>query len=390
MRSSDEFVFTVRRHDRLDAVEDLWSAFQANGTSTAFQHIEWLRAVCEQLSAKGAEEPFFIEICDARSAAPLLLLPLALIRQARSRIITFLGHSVSDISAPLIAPDYIFPLEAGPALWNAICSVLPTTDLVIIDQIPAMLRGAKNPLACLPHIEAADRQSFDVGIDGDSETIVDRLVNNQTRRILKTSTRRMTEKGEVRFLVAETEEDIDTLFPVMVQQRLDRFRELGRFDFLERPEIRAFYRQAALSSLNGKGPVRLFGLSVGGVWIATTYTLVHAQTIHLTIVAMADASWHPCSPGMAIISRYIRWARQQGITLVDFSVGELAYKTGFGGEPQERLMLCLPLTVKGRIVLQSRTALARLKQGIKSNAILSRYVRRGIQIYRSFRTPKSL
>lgn len=380
---SGKSAFEVRRHDRFDAVSDLWSRFQQEGTSTAFQHARWLQAVADQLSGKANEKPCFLEICDAHAGAPLMLLPLVVTTQSGCKVLTFLGHVVSDISAPLMAPGYVFPEEAGPALWDAIQAALPAADLVIIDEIPALLRHIRNPLACLPHLEAADRQSFDVAIDGEPDLVVDRLVNNQTRRILKTSQRRMSERGEIRFLVAETPEDIELLFPIMVRQRLDRFRELGRFDFLERPEIQAFYRQAALSSLDGKGPVRLFGLSVGGTWIATTYTLVHAGTIHLTIVAMADSSWHSCSPGMAIISRYIRWARQQGVTLVDFSIGELAYKVGFGGEPRDRYRLCIPLTVKGRILLAVRKKVARLKQGIKENETLSRFVRRGIQIYRN-------
>jgi CelD/BcsL family acetyltransferase involved in cellulose biosynthesis len=372
----------AHRHEKLETIESLWRALSAEGTTTAFQHFEWVKTVCNCLSEPAGETPFFVEICDAHSGKTLMLMPFVLIRKRNYSAIEYLGMNVCDISAPVLGPLDVSPQSAGQTLWQTIASVLPKADFVHIDHIPAYIQGRPNPLASLPGISAGIKQSYDVAIDGDPETVVNRLVNNQTRRILKTSARRMAERGEVSFVAASTEADIETLFPVMVSQRLDRFRELGRFDFLEKPEVQAFYRNAAIASLGGRGPAQMFGLSVNSEWIATTYTLVHANTIHLAIVTMADASWHPCSPGMANIAHYVRWARQQGITTLDFSIGELAYKTGFGGQPRDRFTFWKPLTAKGRLIVNLNKGSARLKQAIKDHPALSHLTRRAIQLYR--------
>ncbi|MCJ8520964.1 GNAT family N-acetyltransferase [Pseudorhizobium tarimense] len=376
------FNLVARRHEKLETIEGLWRAMSAEGTTTAFQQIEWVKAVCKCLLEPACETPFFVEISDAHSAKTLMLMPFVLIRKRNYSAIEYLGMNVCDISAPVLGSLDVSPQSFGQTLWDALASVLPKADFVHIDHIPTFIQERPNPLASLPGIRAGAKRSYDVAIDGDPETIVNRLVNNQTRRILKTSARRMAERGQVSFVAASTEADIDTLFPVMVSQRLDRFRELGRFDFLEKPEVQAFYRNAAMASLGGRGPAQLFGLSVNGEWIATTYTLVHANTIHLAIVTMADASWHPCSPGMANIAHYVRWAREQGITMVDFSIGDLAYKTGFGGQPRDRYTFWKPLTIKGRFIVNIRHGSARLKQAIKDHPALSHFTRRAIQLYR--------
>lgn len=64
--------------------------------------------------------------------------------------------------------------------------------------------------------------------------------------------------------------EVEAIFEALVEQRWQRFAEMGRFDLLARPEVRDFYRAAALEGLAG-GPARLFGLSVNDTWMATGY-----------------------------------------------------------------------------------------------------------------------
>lgn len=367
--------FATRRHDDLSGLEPVWRRWETEGALSAFQRFDWLQAIDTHILRPRGDRSFVIEVTDAASGEGLMLLPLVLERRRTHSCIRFLGSDVSDISAPVLAKDYVLPDNAGQMLWQAIVSALPPADLIQIDQITVAVQGRPNPLARLPDLTLSPKKSFDVTIEGDPETLIDRLVNNQTRRILKTSARRMAERGTVRFVAATTREEIETLLPVMVEQRFLRFRELGRFDHLTRPGIESCYRAAALAGLGGRGPAQIFGLAVDDQWIATTYTLIHANTIHLTIVTMAGGDWHACSPGMAILARYMRWAREIGLTVMDFSVGDMTYKSGFGGQARDLFSLIKPLTLKGRAIAAGGRVLSQLKQWVKSNPMLSRRAR---------------
>ena len=358
---------TARRHDTLESLEPIWRLLETRGVATAFQQFDWVRTLEERLARPKGISPFVVEVSDARSGETRMLLPFVLKKQATHSVIEYMGLNVCDISAPLIAPDYRFPQQSGAALWAAVSAVFPKADLVHIDLIAPTIGGSVNPLATLPGIRKISLQSFDVAIDGDPDTIVDRLASGRMQRTLKKSERRMSERGDVRFLAARTREHLDTLMPVMIAQRRERFRALGRFDLLADPHVRSFYEQAAIASLGGRGPVRVFGLSVAGEWIATAYGLVHAGTFHLTIITMAGGSWEACSPGMAIIARFIRWARQEGMTTIGFSLGEMDYKTGFGGQAHDLYALSCPLTPRGRLAIALRRAVLRMKERAKAH-----------------------
>lgn len=374
--------FTARRHDTLETLEPIWRVLETEGLATAFQQFDWVRTIEEHLARPRGIRPFVVEVSDARSGEMRMLLPFTLTRTATHSVIEYMGLNVCDISAPLIAPGYSFPEKSGEALWAAISAVLPQADLVHIDLIAPRIHGRVNPLATLPGLHKGPLQSFDVAIEGDPETIVDRLVSGRMRRTLKKSSKRMTERGDVRFLIARTGEDLDTLLPVMIAQRLERFRALGRFDLLADPHVQAFYEQAAIASLDGRGPVRVFGLSVAGEWIATAYGLVHAGTFHLTIVTMAGGDWEACSPGMAIIARFIRWARKEGLTTMDFSLGEMDYKTGFGGQAHDLYALSCPLTLRGRIVVAARRATVWMRERAKAHPGLYNHLRSAARLCR--------
>ena len=386
-RSDRSDAFTARRHESLETLEPVWRLLETEGRATAFQQFDWVRAVEEHLARPKGITAFVVEVSDAKSGRTRMLLPFILKKKAAYSIVEYMGLNVCDISAPLIAPGYRFTESSGEALWAAIATCLPKADLVHIDLIPSMIQGEINPLATLPGIRRISLQSFDVAIDGDPETIVERLVNGRTRRSLKKSSRRLAERGDVRFMEATSRENLEALLPVMIAQRLERFRALDRFDLLADPQVQSFYTDAAIRSLQGRGPVRVFGLSVAGEWIATAYGLVHAKTFHLLIVSMAGGGWEASAPGIAIIAQFVRWSRQQGLTMMDFSLGEMDYKTGFGGQPHDLYALSLPLTSRGRVAAAMRHAAARTKERLMARPRLFAFLRPAVRLCRRMTSP---
>jgi CelD/BcsL family acetyltransferase involved in cellulose biosynthesis len=360
--------FTAIRHDHIKMIAEKWQHFQAQGGSaTAFQHLGWMNAIDAYLCPPANARSFVVEITEVATDRTLMFVPFVLIERSGYSAIEYLSMGVCDVSMPILDPGYNFPEEVGDLLWKAILPVLPKADLIRVDQIPRFMRGTTNPLACVPGVRQIEMKSFAVTIDGAPASVVERIASRQIRRILKTSKRRLEEYGQVEFFVGATKAELDTLLAVMVAQRLERFRQLGRFDPLSTPNVREFYKAAASAGLTGQSPVRVFGLSVNSELVATVYGLVSADTFHLVIVSMADGKWHSCSPGTAVIAHVMRWARQQGVTTMDFSVGNLAYKEGFGSEPETLYALILPLTTKGKFIAAFQRLTVETTRRLRSN-----------------------
>jgi CelD/BcsL family acetyltransferase involved in cellulose biosynthesis len=234
-------------------------------------------------------------------------------------------------------------------VWRAVRAVLPRADLIRISRIPGSIQDRPNPLATLAQCRRMEMQASGVAIDGDPATLIDRLCRPGPRKDMAKMRRRLDRQGEVAFVKASTPAEVDAIFDALVEQRRTRFSEIGRFDLLSRPDVEAFYRAGALAGLNG-GPARLFGLSVGGTWIAAAYGLVHAGTFHGLLLTMAGGQWRNTSPGLHVAADCMRWARAEGMDYFDFTVGVMPYKEDFGVQTRDLEELVEVASLRGRIV----------------------------------------
>jgi CelD/BcsL family acetyltransferase involved in cellulose biosynthesis len=369
--------FEALCHDDLNTVTGVWSDLERSGFVTPFQSLQWIEVLLRTLAGHPNARFFVVEVRDRHSQSPLMLLPMCLVQHRGYRVVEFASFDVCDLSMPVLAGnDALVDPKDAEYLWQAVASVLPPADLIEITQIPKQYRGRVNPLACVPGTVPASVSRYEASIEGDPAKIVEGLANSQTRRILKTSNRRLSERGTVRFAVAETREDLDQLFPVMLAQRQERFLELGRYDLLTRSDIQTFYDSAVRSSLSTDGLARMWALFVNDEPIATCLGLVHKQSFTLLIITMAGGSWASCSPGIALLSRIIQWSAEQGLTRIDFSVSDASYKTGLGGRPEEMLELKLPVTTVGRTVHAVGRSLDDLKARLKAHPVLFAFARK--------------
>ena len=218
-----------------------------------------------------------------------------------------------------------------------------------IDSIPADVWGRPNPLALLSRTVASAHNTSGMAIHGPAETLIQRVCKASLQRELATKGRRLERRGAVSLVVAGTPEEVEAMFGVLLQQRLARFRKLGRFDLLTQASAVAFYRQTALDGLSG-GAGRLLGLRCGDEWVATCYGLVHGGAFHLMLMSIADESWANCSPGLLLVCRAMTWSREQDLDYFDFTVGDHGYKSKIGGRSEPLFAVYQDLTLKGRFV----------------------------------------
>lgn len=345
--------YSARCHATLAAVAPLWRSLETEGRATAYQNFDWASAVVAHLAGPMRAEPLFVEVIEASTGRTVLLVPLARVRHRGYSVLTWLDLGVCDYAAPLLAPGIDLTAAQMAEAWAAIRKVIPRADLIRISRIPDNVGPRPNPVATLRACRRMTMQASGVAIDGDPATLLERLCRPSTRKDMGKLRRRLERIGDVTLVAAATPAEVDAIFDALVEQRRSRFAEIGRFNLLSRPEVEAFYREGAHRGLAG-GPVRLFGLSVGGEWIAAAYGLVHGGAFHGLLLTMAGGTWRNTSPGLHIIADTLRWVRADGLDYYDFTVGVMPYKSDFGVQTRDLSELVEVVSLRGFLVTQAQ------------------------------------
>ena len=347
-------VFEARLHQTVASVASVWRVLEAMGVSTAYQRLDWVEQLIGPVAASARATPLFVEVIDRATGRTALIVPLALVRRRMHRVIAWMNLGLCDYAAPVIAPGTTLDAAAAEAAWAAVRAVLPPADLIHIVQIPSTVQGVANPLSAIAGCRPMALTASGIAIEGEAETLLKRLCRPSTVRDLGKQRRRLERAGTLAFVQARTPDEVSAIFSALVEQRRRRFAAMGRFDLLARPEIEAFYREGALQGLRG-GAVRLFGLSVSGVWIAAAYGLMHRDTFHGILLSTSDEdAWRNASPGLQVVTECLTWARREGVTYFDFTVGDLPYKRDFGVEIRPLSELVQPLTARGHLIAQAQ------------------------------------
>ncbi|WP_027160832.1 GNAT family N-acetyltransferase [Mesorhizobium sp. WSM1293] len=340
--------YTARLHTSLHAVRPLWLRLQADGVCTAHQNYAWAEGIVARLMPEGAEL-LIVEVNDAVTGAPRMLVPLIRRPAFRHRVIEWLSCGVCDYSAPLLADASPWTMQSAQAAWAAVRSVLPPADRIQITGIPQSISGVANPLALLAATRDSLHTSFGLAIDGDPETVLKRLCRPSFVKAFNKDWRRLERLGDVELVEANTPALVEVIFGGLVRMRLSRFRELGRFDLLTQATAVDFYRNAALEGLSD-GSVRLFGLRVGEALIAVQYLLIHQVTVHALLISIDQGAVPNVSPGLLIMGKLMSWARGRGFDYFDLSVGNQSYKEHMGAVGSGLRELCHGITVRGSAV----------------------------------------
>lgn len=356
--------YTARLHTSLEAVRPLWLRLQVDGVCTAHQNYAWAEGIVARLLPEGAEL-LIVEVNDAVTGAPRMLVPLIRRPAFRHRVIEWLSCGVCDYSAPLLADASPWTTQSAQAAWAAVRSVLPPADRIQITGIPQSISGVANPLAMLAATRDSLHTSFGLAIDGDPETVLKRLCRPSFVKAFNKDWRRLERLGDVELVEANTPALVEVIFGGLVRMRLSRFRELGRFDLLTQATVVDFYRNAALEGLSD-GSVRLFGLRVGEALIAVQYLLIHQVTVHALLISIDQGAVPNVSPGLLIMGKLMSWARGRGFDYFDLSVGNQSYKEHMGAVGSGLRELCHGITVRGSVVSAAIEARNRTEVFVRS------------------------
>ncbi|WP_246679540.1 GNAT family N-acetyltransferase [Mesorhizobium sp. B2-3-5] len=337
--------YTARLHTSLDSVKPLWLRLEANGLCTGHQAFAWVEGIARWLMPKSADL-LVVEVNDAATGAPAMLLPLMRRRALGHYVIEWLSCGVCDYSAPLLADARPWTQQTADAAWAAVRAVLPPADRIHIAGIPQRIHGVANPLALLSASRDSIQIASGLAMDGEPETLIKRICKSSFAKNFHKHCRRFEQMGKLDLVEARTPDMVEKQFATLLELRLNRFRELGRFDLLTQAPVVAFYRDAALRGLSD-GSVRLFGLRVGEAYLAVIYVLIMKGTLHALLLGIDQDAVANTPPGLTTIGKLMVWARARGLDYFDLSVGSQGYKQHIGASSAVLAELCEAMTLRG-------------------------------------------
>src|SRR5262249_12728920 len=154
------------------------------------------------------------------------------------------------------------------AIWALIEAQLPPCDALLLEKIPEKVFDMANPFW---HVSNAPWgvSGHLVTLSGDAEEFLRTRGPNpaDSRRKRK----RLAEIGPLNLHVAESTDERQSIYKIMIRQKTRRFLETGGFDNFKRPGWLAFY-----TTLTEELPdrVQLAAFSVGDTIIATHWGLI--------------------------------------------------------------------------------------------------------------------
>ena len=167
---------------------------------------------------------------------------------------------------------------------------------------------------------------------------------SQTRRKRK----RLSELGNLRFIIAENKSEIDKITNTMIKQKRRRFRETGVFDIFKIKEYRNFYRKLN-QDLGFLGKVHVSALYLDEKIISTHWGFISSDCFYYIMPTYEGESFIKFSPGRLLLENLIKWSIEKGIRVFDFTIGNEDYKYRWGNSVITLSESVNPVTFKGVI-----------------------------------------
>lgn len=378
--SGRKYAATV--HTSLESAERVWRSLEANGSLTAFQRFDWIRAMSEYLIDFSASDWQIVEVSTQRGGRTVMLLPFLRVSRRGYRVTEYVTEQVCDYVAPIMADAFELDAADMADIWSAVRNALAPTDLIRMPRIAQSPYDVFNPLTLIKGATLSSHVAMSMPLKGDASNALEQTFPAQFVRDYKKFSRKIGRKGgPLEFVEARTIEEANEILDMLVAQRTARFARIGRADIMTRPEVVAFYRAAAARGLED-GSARLVAARVGGEMIATCFALVRAGVLYVPMLAIDDDKWRDCAPGKLLYGEIVRWAARNGLTYFDLGIGMPAFKASMGFSSSPLYDVVEPMTIKGAAIANAQNLGAAGLEWVRERPAIYERLRRARQFLR--------
>jgi len=368
---------SFRLHERMEPLETVWRALEAENGLSLHQGYDWCRAWAE---SHGGRILVVEGVCAGRTH---LLLPLDITRLGPLRTARLLASDFSNINTGLHTPAFrslAASGEFGKALRQARGLFARHFDLLLLDKVPLAWRGQQSPFSALAGLRNQNA-SFQLPIFADFDETLAQLNAKRRRKKFRASERRIAAVGGYEHIVAEPGAEAVALLETFFRQKAARFEAMGLPDAFRSEETRNFFRAlVAVPHTRETYPLRLHAVrlkgeheghivAIAGMSRKGDHAICQFGSIDETVAADA-------SPGEMLFFLIIRQLCEDGARLFDFGIGDQPYKRSWCTLETAQHDLFWAASTAG----QAAAALHRMKTGakrlIKQNTAVYSFVQR--------------
>jgi CelD/BcsL family acetyltransferase involved in cellulose biosynthesis len=335
---------------------DFWPRSNRLGEAQcyAFQCADILELHCETFVSARNANPWFVAIVNEKGD-PLALFPFMIEHRRHISTLGFIDGALSDYNAPvLFPPTQEWNAETVHMIWRGLQKRLPF-DIAYLEKVPASIGQIENPVTFLT-ASPQGQSSHHLSLSG---TWKDASARFPRRKELERKIRRLSQRGNVAFEVAETPEQYDILVAALIRQKKRRDLEARGYDSLDRPGFRS-YLLAARRLVYPSGPVALFGLKVNDTIIAAHWGYIVGSRFSSLIPSFEGGEWYGYSPGFLLANRMLEWCLAKGLNIFDYGWGDEPYKREFCDDSTLLYRAEIPATIRGLIYTEIRNMKQRL------------------------------
>jgi CelD/BcsL family acetyltransferase involved in cellulose biosynthesis len=286
-----------------------------------FQTREYIESWMATRGAGAGATPYFVEVLDG-CGDRVMLLPLCITSRFGEKTLSFMDGGLADYVAPVLFENALLWTEdAARAVWDKVLAALPTTDLVVLQNVPAYVGGQFNPLSLVagqPNAESAHGSDL-------TQPWAQLEATQFQLKTIKRKWRALERIGAVRLEVAETDAQVARFLERTLVQKQRRFDETKVSGFDRDPDKLAYFRRAT-RAFHDAGRLQIVALLVGDEIVATAWNLVLGRRVYEILIGFEGGEWVKYSCGRILNLMQLEWLKQQGFDYLDHGIGDESWK----------------------------------------------------------------
>ena len=340
-----------------------YCSLQQRSRATAFQAGHWLSALYHDVASATGAEPVTITVRDETDGRLMLVLPLARHRARGVTFLAFADFALCDYLGPIYDPAEIPSFRADASLPQRIAMALPRHDVLQFTKLAAgdVLLEWLFPNAYRARMRVS---AYPVRMKSSWENWRATTLEPGFRRDLDMKRRRVVRRGAPVFALLEEPEEIVRAFDALRRFRTMRFKERGASDVIDNDAVFSFYRRIAVEGTRN-GSARTFCLYLSGEPAAVMFGIVDRGTFSLILVGFDLERYRRLSIGLLAIEDTLRASFEAGDSVYDFTIGDYAYKTQFGGKANPLYEWHQGRTLRGHVAVFAIALVREAKRVLK-------------------------
>jgi len=304
-----------------EKLKSLWVYFDNISNSLPFHSFEWQKYWNERVGQPKYKMSICIVVCTIDNKIRAIF-PFGIRKDFCARILEFLGAEEADYSAPLIASD-MSSIEFTD-IWTEVLKSVPAHDIVHFRNLSKSILDRENLL--LENITAKEiGKSYSATLPETFEAYTQRLSRSMVKDNRRME-RRLKEKGKLKFVILENENEFNKVLKTMVSQKEARYSISGARNIFINESVKNFYTKIYILFSRGF-KIHLSALILDEEVLATHLGIHYKdQFYYLMPTYNHDEKWKKFSLGRIHLEKLVHWSIEDGVKKFDFTIGGESYK----------------------------------------------------------------